>query len=89
MSQNKWSETHLPRKRKLKHLSLKPGLISEISASAKEFQPTEAMIWISEIETAKSIADPKTSNSVTRANLQTNFEVLDTKKNCEWPQEDR
>ena len=37
------------------------------------------MAWINEIESAKSIADLKTSKTITGAKLQTNFEVLDSK----------
>ena len=37
------------------------------------------MVWINEIVSAKFIAALKTSNLVTRAELLTNFEVLDSK----------
>ena len=37
------------------------------------------MIWINEIESAKSIADLKTTYAITGAKLQTNFDVLDSK----------
>ena len=39
-------------------------------------RPTEAMRWVNEIESAKSVADVKKSYSITEAKLQTNFEVL-------------
>ena len=42
-------------------------------------RPIEAMVCINEIGSAKSVADVKTSYSVTEAKLQTNFEVLDSK----------
>ena len=48
---------------------------SEISSCAS--RPLEAMVCISEIESAKSIADLKSSCSIIGATLQTNFEVLD------------
>ena len=38
-------------------------------------RPSEALMWINEIEVAKSIADLKTSYSGTRDKLQTNFET--------------
>ena len=38
------------------------------------------MLWINEIASAKSIAELKTSTTITRAVLQTDFEVLDSKK---------
>ena len=41
-------------------------------------RPVEAMIWIDEIESAKSTAELKTSNSITGAELHTNFELLDS-----------
>ena len=37
------------------------------------------MIWISETESGKFMAELKTSNIITGAELQTNFEVLDSK----------
>ena len=39
----------------------------------------EEWVWISEIESARSTADLKTSYTMTRANLQTHLEVLDFK----------
>ena len=42
-------------------------------------RPIEGMMWINEIESAKSIADLETSYTITWAKLQTNFEVLDSK----------
>ena len=45
------------------------------------------MIWIKEIEPAKCIAELKTSHSITGAQLQTNFEVPDSKI-ARWSQED-
>ena len=42
-------------------------------------RPIEAMIWINEIESAKSVADLKTSYFITGDKLQTNFKVLDSK----------
>ena len=53
---------------------------SEASSGASR---PEARIWICEIESAKSIAELKTSSTITGAKLQTNFEVLDSK----WLQE--
>ena len=50
---------------------------SEDSSSAS--RPTEAMVWINEIESAKSVADQTTSHTITRAKLQTNIKVLDSK----------
>ena len=41
-------------------------------------RPIETMTWINEMESAKSIADLKTSYSITGAKLQANFEVLDS-----------
>ena len=46
----------------------------EVSSCAS--RPIEAVVWINEIESAKSIADLKTSHSVTGAKLQSNFGVL-------------
>ena len=46
---------------------------SEVSSFASH--PIEAMIWVSEIESAKSVADLKTSDSITGSKLQTNFKV--------------
>ena len=36
----------------------------------------EAMVWINEIEFAKSLADLKTAYSITKDKLQPNFDVL-------------
>ena len=58
---------------------------SEVSSCAS--RPIEAMMWLSEIESSKSIANLKTSYSITRAELQTAFGVLGS-KNGEWSQED-
>ena len=41
-------------------------------------RPVEPMVWISEIVSTKSVADLKTSFTVTGAEVQTNFEVLDS-----------
>ena len=49
---------------------------SEVSSGAS--RPTEAMVWIHEIESPKSIAELKTSNTTTDATLQSNYEVLDS-----------
>ena len=46
------------------------------------------MIWIGQIESSKSVAELKTSNTVTGAQSQTHLAVLDYKKN-EWPQEEQ
>ena len=51
---------------------------SEVSSCAT--CPVVAVVWINKFESEKSIADLKTSYSITRANLQTNFEVLDFSK---------
>ena len=58
---------------------------NEVSSCAT--RPIEAMVWIIEIDSAKSVADLKMSCSSIGAKLQTNFVVLDSKKK-EWPQED-
>ena len=50
-------------------------------------RPIEAMMWTNNIESAKSIADMRTSYSITGAKLKTNFEVLDS-QNSEGSQED-
>ena len=50
---------------------------SESSSCAS--RPIAAMVWMNEIESAKCIADLKTSYAITGAKLQTNFEVLDSK----------
>ena len=52
----------------------------EVSSGAS--CPVEAMIWISEIESAKSIAELKTSDTITGTEVRTNFEVLDSKIAC-------
>ena len=49
---------------------------SEVSSCAS--RPIEAIVWIREVEPAKSSTDLKTS-SVTGTKLQTNFEALDSK----------
>ena len=49
---------------------------SEVSSCAR--RPIEAMVWINEIESAKFIAELKTSKSITGAALKSNLEVLDT-----------
>ena len=46
----------------------------EVSSCAS--RPIEAVVWTNEIESAKSIADLKTSHSVTGAKLQSNFGVI-------------
>ena len=53
------------------------NLRSAVSSCAS--RPIEAMRLIIESESAKSIADPKTPYSITGAELQTHFEVLDSK----------
>ena len=58
---------------------------SELSSCAS--RPIEAMVWINEIESAKSIAELKTSNTVTGAKWQMNFEFFFLKKIGDWPQE--
>ena len=75
-SHNKWRETQLPGQRNLKNLSSEPWpgfrnfkiwrmtFKSEVSSCAS--RPIEAMVWINEIESAKSIVDPQTSYSITR-----------------------
>ena len=54
----------------------------------QEFRPIEALLWINEIESAKSFADLRTSYAATGAELQTNFEILDSNI-CKWSQEDQ
>ena len=49
---------------------------SEVSSCAS--RPIEAMVWISEMQSSKSIVELKTSYSTTGSKLQTNFEVLDS-----------
>ena len=49
----------------------------EVSSCAS--RPIEAVVWINEIESAKSVADLKMSYSITGAKLQTHFKVLDFK----------
>ena len=44
-----------------------------------QFAPIEAMIWVNEIESAKSVADLKISYSNNGDKLQTNFQALDSK----------
>ena len=53
------------------------GVRSEGTSGASRL--VEAMVWISEIESAKSITEPKTSKCTMEAELQSNFEVLDSK----------
>ena len=55
------------------------GRILECEASSCVSRPIKAMIWINEIEFAKSTAELKTSNTIIGAKLQTNFEALDSK----------
>ena len=55
-------------------------MIFRIEVFSCASRPIEGMNWINEIESAKSFADLKTSCSVTKTKLQTNFEVLDSKK---------
>ena len=50
---------------------------SEVSSCAS--RSIETMMWINEIESAKSIDDLKTTCAITGAKLQTNCEVLDSK----------
>ena len=78
-SQHKWRETQLPRTRKLKNFSSKPDLNSDTSGSGERISGVKAIAGINEIDSAKSIADLKTSYSITRAMLQTNYEVLYSK----------
>ena len=49
---------------------------SEVSPCAS--RPIEAMVWISEMQSSKSIVELKTSYSITGAKLQTNFAVLES-----------
>ena len=49
---------------------------SELSSCASH--PIEAMVWINGIESVKSTAELKTSNTIARSKLQTNFDVLDS-----------
>ena len=58
---------------------------SGVSSGAS--RPMEAMFWITEIESSKSIAELR-SSTTTGAELWTNFEVLGL-KHSEWPQENR
>ena len=51
---------------------------SDVSSS--ETRPIGAMAWINKIESAKYVADLKTSFTLTGAMLQTDFEVLDSKR---------
>ena len=51
---------------------------SDVSSS--ETRPIGAMAWINEIESAKYVADLKTSFTLTGATLQRDFEVLDSKR---------
>ena len=79
------SETQLFRKRKLNNLIWNPrfrnfriwrmNFRSEVSSCAS--RPIEAMVWINEVDSAKSSAETKTSFTITGAKLQTDFEVLD------------
>ena len=41
-------------------------------------RPFEAVVWVSESEPAKSIAELQTSTTITGAELHSNFEVLDS-----------
>ena len=50
---------------------------NEVSSCAS--RPIEAMAWINENESAKSVADLKKLFYITRAKLQVNFEVLDSR----------
>ena len=59
------------------------NLSSEVSSCAS--RPIEAMIWINKFESSRPTADLKKPYSITRAKLQTNFELLDS-KNSEWSQ---
>ena len=64
-------------------MSSNPGRISEISGSlfhgVHASRPVESIVRISEIESAKSTAELKTSKSITGADLQSHFKVLDSK----------
>ena len=59
-------------------------MFSEIPGSDEEIvhpgagRPMEAVVWLNEIESAKSIAELSTSITITVAKLQTKFEVLDS-----------
>ena len=76
-----WRETQITRKNEPKYLSSTPIPNSVISGSGECFfffrsevsssacRPIEALAWIHEIESAKSMADMKTSYSITRAKL--------------------
>ena len=48
------------------------------AGSSGASRPIEAMVWINKTESPKSIADLKTSHSITGAKLQTNLEVLES-----------
>ena len=48
----------------------------EVSSCAS--RPIEALVWVSEIESAKTVADLKTSCTITGATLQSNVVVLDS-----------
>ena len=50
---------------------------SDVASSASH--PIAAMVWINQIDSAKSFADLKMSYAVTGAKLQTNFEVVESK----------
>ena len=70
-SQNQWRETQLPRKKEAEHFEFdawsgfrnwRMSFTSEVSSCAS--RPIEAMVWIRDVESAKS-------------ELQTHFEVFD------------
>ena len=71
-SQHDWREMPLQRKRKAENLTGS----GERTAATKYL--LVQVVWITEIESGKCIADLKTSHLVTRAKTQTNFEVLGT-----------
>ena len=47
--------------------------------SSRASRPIEAMVWINEIESAKSISDLKTLYAITGAKFLTNFEILNSR----------
>ena len=87
-SQNRWRDSRLPRKKKTEQLEFEAwpnfGKFPDLAKERQNWsfsgasRPVEATIWINDIESVKSIADLKTSNTITGRKLQTNFEVLDS-----------
>ena len=48
--------------------------------SSSETRSVEAMIWTSDTESVKSIAEVNTSKTISGAEVQTSFEVLDSER---------